>query len=180
MAVGITVRPAPAGYDLGASKFFGTPTVPLAWLDTFDEDEIFLCQLRLVDVAPFDGEGVLPHEGYLYVFWHTDTACADVRYAPCEPEAAIDEFNAAGEGYEAFGKAWLCDFAPADAAADGIRLLGEPSDWPYDEAPPRLLLQFDPLGSDMGFLDSLDGYVYLFWGDDVRDFSAVSTVILGS
>ena len=68
MASGIKVKKAPEDYDLGVSKFFGTPTVPLAWEGDFYEDEIFLCQINLADIAKFDRENSLPHTGYLYIF----------------------------------------------------------------------------------------------------------------
>ena len=178
MAIGISVTKAPPVYDLGASKFFGTPTVPKTWLEDFDEDEIFLCQLRLADIAALDKENRLPHRGYLYVFLHTGdgnwSLRADVRYSETEPELAIDEFNAAVPGYEGYCDAWLMAFSSVEDDADGIRLLGVPSDWNYMDEPPKLLLQYDPLAGDMGFLDAMDGYLYLFFGADTRDFSAVT------
>ena len=177
MAIGIQVKKASSGYDMGASKFFGTPTVPLAWEDDFDEDEIFFCQIRLADIAPLDAQGLLPHEGYLYIFLHTQNGHydlrADVRYLAGEPELAIDDFNAAVDGYEHYTQAYLMEFYETDATADSTRLLGVPSDWNYEATPPRLLLQFDPLDSEMGFLDHLDGFLYFFFGEDERDFGSV-------
>ena len=76
-AIKITVKKAPEPYDLGASKFFGTPTVPLAWDGDFCDDEIFFCQIKLSDIAELDTENKLPHTGYLYIFLHTEE-----RYAP--------------------------------------------------------------------------------------------------
>ena len=64
-AIKITAKKAPEGYDLGASKFFGTPTVPLSWNDDFDDDEIFFCQIKLSDIAQLDTENRLPHTGTL-------------------------------------------------------------------------------------------------------------------
>ena len=177
MAIGIKVKKAPGAYDLGASKFFGTPTVPVAWEADFSEDEIFFCQLRLGDIAPLDPENRLPHTGYLYVFLHTGDngwdLKADVRYYNGEPEMAIDEFNAAVPGYEQYSDAWLMEFAVVAEDADCTRLLGVPTDWNYGEKPPRLLLQYDPLDSEMGFRDTMDGYLYLFFGEDRGDFSSV-------
>ena len=98
-AIKITAKKAPEGYDLGASKFFGTPTVPLSWEEDFGDDEIFFCQIRLSDIAELDCENRLPHSGYLYIFLHTEDGKyhlgADVRYHDGEPELAIDDFNAA-------------------------------------------------------------------------------------
>lgn len=177
MAISIAVRKAKPGYDLGASKFFGTPTIPGAWEDSFSEDEIFFCQIRLGDIAALDPENRLPHTGYLYVFLHTGEGnrglTADVRCYAGEPDMALADFNAAVEGYEAFNDAWLMEFTPGENNADGIRLFGDPSDWNYAQQPPKLLLQYDPLDSDMGFLDTMDGYGYLFFGKDNRNFTDV-------
>lgn len=178
MAIKITVTKAGADHDLGASKFFGTPTVPVDWANTFDDDEIFFCQIRLEDIAHLDRENRLPHFGYLYVFLHTAGGdwdlTAHVRYCAEDPGMAIGDFNEAVEGYEQFNEAWLMEFSPAEEDADGIRLLGVPTDWGYEEEPPQLLLQFDPLDSEMGFLDSMDGYCYLCFGENPRDLSAIT------
>ena len=177
-AIGIRVKKADDGYDLGASKFFGTPTVPEAWETDFSDTALFFCQLRLADIAALDTENRLPHTGYLYVFLDTADGAyrlkADVRYSPDEPRLAIEEFNSVTEGYERFTEAWLMEFFPTDEDADGTRLLGVPADWPYEEVPPVLLLQYDPLDNGMGFLDGLDGFLYLFFGEDAADFGAVT------
>lgn len=176
-AIKITANKAPEVYDLGASKFFGTPTVPQIWEDDFCDDEIFFCQIRLSDTATLDTENKLPHTGYLYVFLHTeDGSCRlrpDVRYYNGEPETALEDFNVAVEGYERFTEAWLMEFASVDRDYDGTKLFGVPSDWNYEDEPPELLMQYDPLDSGTGFLDSLDGYLYLFFGKDVADFSDI-------
>ena len=44
-AIKIKVKRAGDNYDLAASKFFGAPTIPGEWLDDFDEDVIFFCQI---------------------------------------------------------------------------------------------------------------------------------------
>ncbi|MBQ8861296.1 MAG: hypothetical protein IJ021_00980 [Clostridia bacterium] len=177
-AIGIKVKKAPEGYDLGASKFFGTPTVPLAWNGDFYEDEIFFCQIKLSDIAELDKENRLPHTGYLYIFLETDGGIyhlkSDVRYYDGEPELAIDDFNTAVEGYEQYNDAYLMEFYEADEGADGIRLLGVPSDWAYGDEPPKLFMQYDPLGNKMGFLDNLDGFVYFFFGEDEKDLTKVT------
>ena len=54
------------------------------------------------------------------------------------------------------------------------RLFGVPSDWNYMDEPPKLLMQYDPLDNDMDFLDTLDGFVYLFFGENEKDLSAVT------
>ena len=177
-AIKITVKKAPKGYDLGASKFFGTPTVPLAWDGDFYEDEIFFCQIRLSDIAELDKKNRLPHTGYLYVFLETEDGnyhlVADVRYHDGEPVLAIDDFNTAVEGYEHLNDAYLMEFSTVDEDEICTKLFGFPSDWNYADPPPKLLMQYDPLDNDMGFLDSLDGFVYLFFGKDEKDLSQIT------
>ena len=176
-AIRIKVKKAPEGYDLGASKFFGTPTVPLAWEEDFDDDEIFLCQIRLSDIAELDRENRLPHTGYLYIFLHTEDGKyhlgADVRYHDSEPDLAIDDFNAAVEDYERYTEAYLMEFSEVDEDEICTRLFGVPSDWTHEDAPPKLLMQYDPLDSQIGFLDSLDGFVYFFFCDDEKNFENI-------
>ena len=44
-----------------------------------------------------------------------------------------------------------------------------------------LLLQYDPLDFDVPFLSTLDGYAFVFFGDDEEDkFSGVDYVVWGS
>ena len=177
-AIKITAKKAPKDYDLGASKFFGTPTVPPAWNGDFYDDELFFCQIRLSDIAELDKENKLPHTGYLYVFLHTDDGKyhlgADVRYYDGEPELAIDDFNATVEEYEKYTEAYLMEFSEVDEDEICTRLFGVPSDWNYVDEPPRLLMQYDPLDNEMDFLDTLDGFVYLFFGEDGKDLSNVT------
>ena len=173
-AIKITAKKAPEVYDLGASKFFGTPTVPLSWDGDFYDDEIFFCQIKLSDIAHLDTENRLPHTGYLYIFLHTEDGQyalgADVRYHDGEPELAIDDFNTAVEGYEQYNGAFLMEFSEVDENEICTKLFGNPSDWNYADVPPKLLLQYDPLDNDMGFLDFLDGFMYLFFDEDERNF----------
>ena len=178
MAIGIKVKKSPANYDLGVSKFFGTPTVPLAWDGDFYDDEIFFCQIRLSDIADLDREGRLPHTGYLYIFLETEDGNyhlkPDVRYYDGEPELAIDDFNTAVEGYEQYNDAYLMEFSEADEDEICTKLFGNPSDWNYADDPPKLLLQYDPLDNEMDFLDTLDGFVYFFFGEDEKDFEKIT------
>lgn len=177
-AIKIVTKKAPADYDPGASKFFGTPTVPLAWDGDFDDDEIFFCQIRLSDIAELDKENRLPHTGYLYVFLYTEDGKyhlgADVRYHDGEPELAIDGFNAAVEEYERYTEAYLMEFSEVDGSEVCTRLFGVPSDWNYVDEPPKLLFQYDPLDNEMDFLDTVDGFVYLFFGEDEGDFDSIT------
>lgn len=180
MAIGIKLKKARRGFDPAASKFFGAPTVPLAWEDSFYDEELFLCQIRLADLAKYDTEGRLPHEGYLYIFLDTSegeySLSADVRYYDGEPELLIDDFNAGVEGYECFTDTYLMEFYMVTDDADCTRLFGTPSDWNYEEEPPRLLMQYDPLDDDTGFLSHLDGFVYLAFGEDECDLGAVTVI----
>lgn len=177
-AIAIRVKPAEDGYDLGASKFFGTPTIPHQWQEDFDEDEIFFCQIRLADIAALDTENKLPHTGYLYVFLHTEDGKyhlrADLRYYDGEPDMALEGFNAVVEEYASYTDAWLMEFSHVAEDEVCTRLFGVPGDWNYAEQPPQLLMQYDPFDNDMGFLDSLDGFVYFFFGEGERPLDAVT------
>lgn len=177
MAIKIKATKAPKEYDLGTSKFFGTPTIPNEWMHDFDEDTIFFCQIRLEDIAKFDKENRLPHRGYLYVFLDTyegEYALQPiVRYYGGEPDTAVDDFNAEVEGYERFNDAWLMEFTETAEDEACTRLFGVPSDWNYEDEPPKLLMQFDPLDSQMGFLEHLDGFLYFTFGKDNRNFDEI-------
>ena len=177
-AIKIKAVKAPEKYDLGASKFFGTPTVPAKWNGDFYDDELFFCQIRLSDIAELDTENKLPHMGYLYVFLHTEDGKyhlgADVRYHDGEPELAIDDFNAEVEEFEGFTEAYLMEFSECDEYEICTRLFGIPSDWNYADEPPKLLMQYDPLDNETDFLDTLDGFVYLFFGEDERTLEDVT------
>ena len=177
-AIGIRAVKPSERFDEGASKFFGIPTVPAAWVDDFYDDEIFFCQIHLADIAALDPQGRLPHTGYLYVFLHTENGNralgADVRYYDGEPTHALDDFNAAVEGYEQYNDAYLMEFYLTEEDAVSTRLFGVPSDWNYADAPGELLMQYDPLDDDMGFLEELDGFVYFFFGEKKEDLSSVT------
>jgi len=179
-AIGIKAYTPSGVYDMGSSKFFGTPTVPAEWENVFGENEIFFCQIRLSDISELDTENKLPHTGYLYIFLDTTLGKYRlkpvVRYYNGDPAIAIDDFNGVVEGYEEYTKEWLMDFYEADETEDCTRLFGFPSDWNYDDQPSELMMQYDPLDNEMGFLDSLDGFMYLFFGNDKRDFEAVTLV----
>ncbi len=175
-AIGINLTRADEGDDLGESKFFGTPTLPAAWVDDFYDSEMFLCQVRLADIAALDTENRLPHTGYLYVFLDLDAypySCR-VRYYDGEPDTAVDDFNLSVEGAEHLTDAYLMTFSEVAADAEGIKLFGTPADWSYGEEPPRLLLQYDPLVEDVGFLTELDGFAYLAFADGSDSLDGVT------
>lgn len=178
MAIGMTLKKATGEHDLGASKFFGTPTIPGAWLEGLDEDLIFLAQIRLVDIAGLDKDCCLPHTGYLYFFVGSgahmgEEADVAVLYSPEEPDTAVDDFN---ESFDITGitEDWLITFREVGDSEDGNKLLGIPSGWAYEE-PPKLLLQYDPLATDgIGFMDFLDGFGFFFFGEESDDFDQVT------
>lgn len=178
MAIGMTLEKAQGEYDLGASKFFGTPTIPGDWLAELDENLIFLAQIRLADIAELDKENCLPHTGYLYFFVDSEAhmgeeAEAVVLYSPDDPDTAVDEFN------DAFGIAgttedWLISFGEVDDCADGHKLLGDPSGWAYEDCP-KLLLQYDPLATEgIDFMNIVDGFGFFFYGEDSDNFENVT------
>ena len=74
-AIGIKVKKAEGEHDLGASKFFGTPTLPSGMAEAFKDTEIFFCQIRCRDIAEAgliaENDERIPHSGYLYVFLDT-------------------------------------------------------------------------------------------------------------
>ena len=178
MAIKITARAAEGEYDLGASKFLGNPTIPGEWLDDFSEDTMFFCQIRLSDIAHLDKENKLPKTGYLYVFFDTEGGEYDlvpiVRYYEGEPDCVVDAFNDCVADFEHLTRDYLMEFSLCDDRETCTHLFGEPDDYNYEDAPPKLFLQFDPLDTDVGFLSHLDGFIYLFFGDDVRDFSKIT------
>lgn len=178
MAIGISLKKATGEYDLGASKFFGIPTIPGAWLEELDEDLLFLAQIRLADIADLDKENHLPHTGYLYFFVgsaaHTgEEAEAVVLYSPDDPDTAVEAFNDAF-GIEGANEDWLISFGEVDDCADGHKLLGEPSGWGYEDAP-KLLLQYDPLATEgVNFMNVVDGFGFFFYGEDSDEFDEVT------
>ena len=75
--IGIATKPG-AGELFGCSKWWGFPDMPeeLDWPEVqvnldgevYGDPLTFVCQIRCADLAPFDAEGDLPHEGMLYFF----------------------------------------------------------------------------------------------------------------
>lgn len=164
--------------DIGASKFFGTPTVSQEIFNAgFDEDEIFFCQIRLFDIAPFDKENRLPHEGYLYIFLKTEDGKYDlkpvIRYCKEEPSVAIDRFNESVEEYSHLINDFYMEFSAVEEDEVCTKLFGLPADWNYQGEPPAMFMQFDPLDNDSGFLDEIDGFIYFFFKNGSSDFKKV-------
>lgn len=165
-AIGIKIKKADGKHDFGASKFFGAPVIPAKWLESFSDDVIFFAQIRLSDIAELDTENKLPHTGYLYLFLDTEMYPyqAMAYYYDGKPDVVIDDFNETEPQFARLNEDWLMSFEPVGENFDGIRLLGIPSsDYETDD---ELLLQFDPLAENTGFLDDIDGYAYFFFGED--------------
>lgn len=176
-AIGIKIRKAEKSDDLGTSKFFGSPTVPGKWVDLFSDDIIFFAQIRLADIAELDTENNLPHTGYLYLFLDVEMYPYQVMayYYDGEPDTVIDDFNEYEPQFAHLNEAWIMSFESADENADGIRLFGVPSSG--IECENELLMQFDPLEGDTGFLSDIDGYAYFFFGENMADIDAVGFCI---
>ncbi len=168
-AIKITLTKAEGEHDLAASKLFGVPVFPEGWEDRFTEDIIFFGQIRLADIAPFDPENRLPHTGYLYLLLDTEVYpyTAMVEYYDGEPRLAIDDFNEIEPEFARFNKDFLITFEEADEDYDGTKMFGIPSSEPDEDS--ELLLQFDPLDNETGFLSEIDGYAYFFFGEGTGD-----------
>ena len=177
-AIHLKVKKAEGKYDQGASKFLGSPVLPEKWLNIFNDTTIFLLQIRLSDLKELDEGNVLPHEGYLYVFLDAANGEYDlkpiVKYYKGEPTHCLNGFNEIVDGYERFVDDYLIEFEKCDDYETGNKLFGYPNDWNYQGEPQPLLLQFDPLDSEMGFLSHLDGLIYFFLGKDLKTFKDVS------
>lgn len=176
-AIGMKLFKPQWEYSPDCSKFFGPPAIP-AWMESqIAADEVFLAQIKLSDIADLDTENVLPHEGWLYFFIKTEDASAwspkqaVVRYSKDRPAVIIDDFNEASPVPEGMNKTWLVDFAPVEAEAPGLKLLGVPCDWNYADPAPMLLMQYDPLESPAPFLSEMDGFAYIFADEDRAQFS---------
>lgn len=177
-AIGIKIHKPEGDHDLGASKFFGAPVLPAGWLDRFSDDVIFFAQIRLSDIAELDTENKLPHTGYLYLFLDVEMMYgyqAMAYYYGGEPNVVIDDFNEIEPQFAHLNEDWMMSFEPADDAADGIKLFGVPASGYETEE--ELLLQFDPLAADTGFLDSIDGYAYFLFGEDGERIDGIRFVI---
>ncbi|MCR4910914.1 MAG: DUF1963 domain-containing protein [Bacilli bacterium] len=177
MAIKLKVHKASGDYDVGASKFLGSPVLPDKWINAFDNDTIFFLQIRLRDIKDLDEENRLPHEGYLYIFLDTAGSEYDlkpiVKYTKTEPLNVVTGFNEIVEEYEQYVDDYLIEFEKCDDYDSGNKLFGKPNDWNYEGDPKELLFQFDPLDSDMGIFSNLDGFIYFFFGKDRKTFKDV-------
>ncbi len=153
------------------SHLFGSPIVPESLNDTvntLDADVMFFGQIELSELAGLDTEDRLPHEGFLYLF--LDTASypyeAIVFHSTDAPLYIVDDFNSEVSGFEKFTVPFAMKFEKAAGDAEGTKLFGVPS-WERS-CEDELLMQFDPLDNDTGFLFDIDGYAFFVFGDKDR------------
>lgn len=178
-AIKITLTKAEGEYDPRASKLFGAPVLPESWTNRFSDDVIFFGQIRLSDIAALDTENKLPHTGYLYIFLDTEIYPSSfmtfVDHTDEAPTTVIEDFNEIDGRFAHLSKAFLMSFEEADEDYDGTKLFGVPSSETQEDG--ELLLQFDPLDNETGFLSEIDGYAYFFFGEGEKKLDGVSFVI---
>ena len=187
-SIAMKVRKVEPGEEIdeGCSKFFGMPCLPDSIQDPYPDDGVFFAQIRCEDIKDLDPDCRLPHEGYLYFFLDAEMYPSDqlnmmVDYSSEEPTYIIDDYNE-NCNIKGLTDTYVITFEKADAGYEGTKLLGCPSN-DVDDSDDRagLLLQYDPLEFDVPFLSTLDGYAFVFFGDDDNDkFSGVDYVAWGS
>ena len=187
-SIAMKVRKVEPGEEIdeGCSKFFGMPCLPDSIQDPYPDDGVFFAQIRCEDIKDLDPDCRLPHEGYLYFFLDAEMYPSDqlhmmVDYSPEEPTYIIDDYNE-NCNIKGLTDTYVITFEKVDAGYEGTKLLGYPSN-DVDDSDDRtgLILQYDPLDFDVPFLSMLDGYAFVFFGDDDEDkFSGVDYVVWGS
>ncbi len=135
-----------------ASKWWGDPDMPANMEyptikvtedgETYEYPLTFLCQINCEDIAPFDKEGKLPHEGMLYFFaaidkWHGYDSPTKNGAGEWEKGNLVVKY-AKAINFETFNTCMLTDdedqsltdpeleitFSECDNEADVCRLLG--------------------------------------------------------
>ena len=161
------------------SHLFGSPIIPSSLkktIDNLDDEVMFFGEFDLSEIALFDTENKITHEGYLYIF--IDTANypykAKTFYSKDKPELCIDGFNDCVPDFERFTEPYAMIFEKTEEDVDGTKLFGTPS-WEFDDA--ELFMQFDPLDNETGFLDNIDGYLFFTFGDKKRTLSNIRLTI---
>ena len=138
----------------GKSKWWGEPDMPeeLDWPtvmvrdedgESYDDPLTFVCQIRCADIAPFDPDGLLPHEGMLYFFAALDYFLGDLD-TPAYPgmgewkkeyfrvlySSSLDQLHTHHlnypDGTQATMPAEAISFGKSSKDDDGLRLLGYP------------------------------------------------------
>ena len=170
----ISIETRPTDNPLtGRSKWWGEPDMPeeLDWPEvtvtdkdgeTYNDPLTFVCQIRCEDLAAYDTENQLPHEGILYFFAALDYFLGDfdtpaypgmgsweqdyyrVLYSPTVENLHTHHVNYP-DGTPATMSAEEVLFSPCSKAGDGLRLLGRPYlDEVCEEMPGMIsLLQVD-------------------------------------
>lgn len=168
------------------SKWWGNPDLPpqaeYPMMKITEEDGTegeypltFICQIDCEDIAPFDKEGLLPHEGMLYFFAAIDEfigydspehfplgrwprKAVKVKYAK---QINMETFNSCilvdDDDQELAEPAMAIDFAECEEDNDGFKILGRPFfEEIRDEFPDAVnLLQLDEDDDlEMRFYDS--------------------------
>jgi len=152
------------------SKWWGDPDLPENFQypvmkvseggESYDYPLTFICQINCEDIAPFDKEGMLPHEGMLYFFGAIDELLGYESPEPTVlgewPKGRFTVKYAKEINFETFQSCILTDdenqpltepelgieFSECDDDAEGIRLLGNvPSELmgEKDEVPVNLI-----------------------------------------
>jgi uncharacterized protein YwqG len=152
MAIGLKFQSSAETLE-AQSKWWGAPDLPLD-VDypcaSDGEPLLFICQIRLEDIAQYDTENQLPHKGMLYFFadmaeyvaplegisgeehnglgeW--SESCFKVIYSPTcdnlETFAIVDD-----DDEPAFLEAEKIEFSAVEGGYDSFKLLGRPY---YDE-----------------------------------------------
>lgn len=152
MAIGLKFQSSAETLE-AQSKWWGAPDLPLD-VDypcaSDGEPLLFICQIRLEDIAQYDTENQLPHKGMLYFFadmaeyvaplegisgeehnglgeW--SESCFKVIYSPTcdnlETFAIVDD-----DDEPAFLEAEKIEFSSVEGGYDSFKLLGRPY---YDE-----------------------------------------------
>ena len=178
-AIGMRFAPYD-GDEHGRSYFFGDPIVPADMVEGIPDEILFLGMIYLPEIAEFDKENKLPHEGYLYFFLDTSATSRQlrpiVRHTLQEPTHLIDDFNESfEEEYPGVTLKRGIEFFLTEEAADDCKLLGKPCDWNYPKPPKApLLVTISHYDEGLDFLPQLDGYTYFFFGPEGHEFDQVS------
>lgn len=81
------------GEDSG-THFFGSPMFTKKLAKTkFNKEELFVGQINLSDVKPFDRDDLLPDDGMLYIIYDVFAHVYSLFYTDDEPTIFVDGFN---------------------------------------------------------------------------------------
>lgn len=167
------------------SKWWGDPDMPENMLyptvevtedgETYDYPLTFICQINCEDIAPYDREGRLPHEGMLYFFGAIDRWLGyDSPTGQGTGEWPKGHFvvkYAKTINFETFQTCMLVDdedrqltdseleisFEECDDMSDGIRLLGIPAKDAARETYPDMISLLQLTGETVSGMEFPDG-----------------------